>query len=68
LTPGSVTAKVLLKTLSPELKADNSGLPFQISENGKKQLFLGSVFINEINCPEEMTIDIELSIRPSIND
>jgi hypothetical protein len=63
LTPGFVTAKVQLKTLSPEIVANSQGQPFQISPNRSVQLFEKSVSVEKRKCPEEMTIVIELSIR-----
>jgi hypothetical protein len=68
LTPGFVTAKVLLKTLSPEMVAYSQGQPFQISPNQPMQLFEKPVIGEKRNCPEEMTIVIELSIRSLVKD
>jgi hypothetical protein len=59
-------AKVQIKTLLPKLNVYNSGQPFQISEKEKAIIFYGFIGGDLYQCPEEMTIEVEVSLRSPV--
>jgi hypothetical protein len=59
-------AKVQIKTLLPKMDVYNSGQPFQISEKEKATIFFVSILGDIYICPEEMTIEVEVSLRSPV--
>jgi hypothetical protein len=59
-------AKIQIKTLLPKMNVYNSGQPFQISEKEKAIIFFGSIVGDLYQCPEEMTIEVEVSLRSTV--
>ena len=59
-------AKVQIKTVLPKMEVGNLGQPFQISEKEKAIIFFGSIVGDLYQCPEEMTIEVEVSLRSPV--